>query len=76
MGEPARGDAVVGGPAGVVDHDNGTYSGLAAELPSDGGGTIPGRQQGGSSAGQASDGQEHPGHYQATRQGRRGGRPG
>ena len=30
----------------------------------------------GASAGQASDGQEHPGHYQATRQGRRHGRPG
>ena len=43
-----------------------TYSGLAAELRSNGGGTVPGRQQSGPSAGQASHRQEHPDNYHAA----------
>ncbi len=56
--------------------DSGAYSGLAAELRSDGRGIIPARQQIGSSAGRAPDGQEHPTHYHPVGQGRRGGRSG
>ena len=57
--------------ASIADNTRRAYE-TAFQLRSNGGATVPGRQIA-SSAGHASDGQEHPENYHAAGQGRRSG---